>query len=227
MTSISAGIVFGFLMLWYASCVPLVSVMLMMNKLRRYSLKRRLPIQFSFFDIYVLMGMLSFSGVILASIPNQEAKLIAIGTIWVSLGSSWYYGVRLVSRAGITALRPRLLIQLVATPLAACGPYFLIALLVAVVGADAKQATTSHIVGDAYIEFFWTRINLPLKQAEMVQPLLALAWFFSVALYLVVPVVLSHRVIAGLPDPTPQAVPVPGPQPSPPPQQSGEAPPLA
>lgn len=214
MSTIAVGVFVGFFGLMYASCVPLISLMLMMNALRRYSLKRRLRVQFSFFDIYVLMGMLSVSGVVLASIPKQEHKLIAIAAIWVSLASSWYYGVRLVSRSGITELRPRLLIQLIATPLSACGPYFLIALLVGVFNAEAKRAATSDIVGDAYVEFFWHRITLPYKQAEMVQPILAILWLVCAVLYLVVPVYLSRRVIAGLPDPllTPVSAPAPQPQ---------------
>lgn len=201
MAAITIGILFGVFGLAYAVCVPLISVMLMMNSLRRYSLKRRLRVQFSFFDLYVLMGMLSFSGVVLSTIPEMEARLIAIGVIWVSLASSWYYGVRLVSRSGIQEMRSRLLIQLIAAPVAACGPYLLMALLVGVFRAEAKSAATSDITGSAYVEFFWTRLDLSMSVAKYVQPVLAFTWLLLVFLYFWLPVSLSRKVIAGMPDP--------------------------
>jgi len=183
----------GLFALWWASCVPIISVMLLMNSLRRYALFRRLPIQFSLSDIYILMSMLSFSGLLLSTIPEMEARMTAIAVIWVGLASSWAYGVILVSRAGILDMKRRLLIQLVATPFAACGPYLILAGLIGVLVATPSHKNTEP--NEATVQFFWRTLNLPQSQAELLQVSLGIAWLVLVALYFWLPIHLARRMV--------------------------------
>jgi hypothetical protein len=183
----------GLFMLWWASCVPIISVMLLMNSLRRYALFRRLPIQFSLSDIYILMTMLSFSGLLLSTIPEMEARLSAIAVIWVGLAASWCYGVILVSRAGILSMRRRLLIQLIATPFAACGPYLILAGLVGIFVASPKDSL--EVPGEATVQFFWKNFTLPRSQADLLQVSLGIAWLVLVVLYFWLPVHLARRMV--------------------------------
>lgn len=194
MAMIVVFIVGGLFALWWASCIPIISVMLLMNSLRRYALFRRLPIQFSLSDIYILMTMLSFSGLLLSTIPEMEARMSAIAVIWVGLASSWAYGVILVSRAGILGMKRRLLIQLVATPFAACGPYLILAGLIGVLAATPSYKNIEK-PSEVTVQFFWRKLSLAQSQAELLQVGLGIAWLVLVALYFWLPIHLARRMV--------------------------------
>jgi len=187
-------IVGGVFMLWWAACIPIISVMLLMNSLRRYALLRRLPIQFSLSDIYILMTMLSFSGLLLSTIPEMKTRFAVIAVIWVGLATSWAYGVVLVSRAGILAMRRRLLIQLVATPFAACGPYLILSGFVGAIVASPKYKDV-QAPEVATVQLFWKNLELPQSQAELLQTVLWVALLMLVILYFWLPIYLARRMV--------------------------------
>lgn len=201
------------MMVNYCLGISLTSVMLMLDPLRRFSLKQKLPIQFSFADLYILMGMLSVTGLFLSAIGDSEIRAAAIAIIWLALGASWYYGVRLVSRSGISVMRERLLIQLVATPLAACGPFFILAVFFYALDRMPVRAATPRL---ADFQLFWIDISLsPTQDAGhwwRWMPLIPL-----VLLYFFVPRRLARQAIAASQVQPPQ---------SKPPQTPSDAPPL-
>jgi hypothetical protein len=177
--------------------IPVISARIHLKPLRELARQRRLPIQFALTDILLLLAMLGVSGSVLASIPDSLERSIALIILWVALGVSWYYAVRLVSQAGVAAFNRRFWIIALAVPFAIFGFY----LLLMIPGAFSTSSMIlnsdgGYSIQESRIRFFWLDWKVSNDNAELIRKALLSAWIFTGIAWIFVPRRLARWAIS-------------------------------
>lgn len=177
--------------------IPLVSARLHLKPLREIARQRRLPIQFALTDILLLLAMFGVSGSVLASIPGSLERTITLIIVWVGLGVSWYYAVRLVSQAGVASFNRRFWIIAFAVPFAIFGFY----LLLIIPGAFSTSSMilnsdSGYSMQESHIRFFWLDWKVSNTNAELIRKALLTAWILTAIAWIFIPRRLARWAIS-------------------------------
>src|SRR5262245_52970845 len=118
-------------MFWIVIGVVLLLVVVQarwsLSPLREEARLCRNPVQFTFVDLYGLIAVLGIVGAAIVASAPPSYRTILLPAVWTLIAVGWFYGVWLLSRAGIKPHAQRLFTALFTVPLALYGCAFALA----------------------------------------------------------------------------------------------------
>jgi hypothetical protein len=132
----------------------LVTTRWLLAPLRNEAKRHHFPVQYTFVDLYGLMAVLGLTGGAMVFGLDEAHRTTALVGLWTAWTISWFYSVRLLSRAGVKSKTKRLVTAHFTVPLTIYTFLFFVLVLLTVSSMSTQSVTSVGGVQQTVVKSF-------------------------------------------------------------------------